>query len=235
MQRLPRGPEHHIYRQCERSICDMVLRVPHNYEFLIAAKDLTEKLQKMEEQDAVVVRLLDDGTCADFVRASQALPYRPAKPVIGEGDKAVYQDFVLCYDLPEESPFRGLAAKLEDLIQNALSMASPPLFAEQFLLNDLILQHYPKGSKGITPHRDHLRYRGLVALVILAGQGDFYLCDDRQGKNPRAFASGKGDLLLMRAPGFGSREDRPFHYLSDIRSDRLSFGCRYDVRTEPSP
>lgn len=209
--------------------------MPEDYDFLLTAKELAEKLQEMDERGAAVVPLLDDAVCKDFARASRSLPFRQATPVIGEGEKAVYQDFLLCYDLPGDSPYRNLAARLETSLVEALNLLSPPLLRETFVLNDLILQHYPAGCRGISAHRDHLRYRGLVALVILAGQGDFVLCENRRGDNPRPFSSGKGDLLLMSAPGLGGREDRPFHYLANIRSDRLSFGCRHDVRLSETP
>ncbi len=41
-----------------------------------------------------------------------------------------------------------------------------------------------------------------------------------------------GDLLLMRAPGFAGRRDRPFHYLSDVTQTRLALGLRHDLRAE---
>jgi hypothetical protein len=35
-----------------------------------------------------------------------------------------------------------------------------------------------------------------------------------------------GDLLLLRAPGFLSTEDRPFHAVLDIFEERLTFVLR---------
>ena len=79
-----------------------------SYEFTITANALAERLQEMDEQDAVVVPLLDEASCERFVLDSEALAYRPAKPVIGEGEKAVYQDFLLTVadsDIPVGQPF----------------------------------------------------------------------------------------------------------------------------------
>ena len=202
-----------------------------DFDFLITPKALAEKLEVMEEEHAAVAPLLDAAQCDALARSAKTLTYRPAQPVVGAGAQTVYQDFSLCYDLPQDSVFRLLAKRLEHLLCGALALTRPRLLVEPFLINDLIVQHYPAGCKGITPHRDHLRYRGLVALVILAGAGDFSLCRNRQGDDPKPLASAKGDLLLMRAPGFGGSEIRPFHYLADIRTDRLSFGCRHDVRS----
>ena len=36
-------------------------------------------------------------------------------------------------------------------------------------------------------------------------------------------------LLLVRAPGFGSRGDRPFHFLDRVTRPRLSLGLRHDA------
>jgi hypothetical protein len=41
-----------------------------------------------------------------------------------------------------------------------------------------------------------------------------------------------GSLLLMRAPGFAGREDRPFHFLNEVAEERVCLGLRRDVRME---
>ena len=41
-----------------------------------------------------------------------------------------------------------------------------------------------------------------------------------------------GSLLLMRAPGFAGREDRPFHFLNEVAEERVCLGLRYDTRRE---
>jgi hypothetical protein len=38
-------------------------------------------------------------------------------------------------------------------------------------VNDYIVQRYPAGCAGMSPHRDHIRYTGLVAIVMLGGRG----------------------------------------------------------------
>ena len=121
---------------------------------------------------------------------------------------------------------------MERLVAAALgAMASPPL--EALPLNDLVLQRYPPGARGITPHRDHVRYVGLVAIVQLSGDGRFGLCADRSGTGARVLAAGPGDGILMRAPDFGGAKDRPFHFLDGITVERYSLGMRYDRTREP--
>ena len=55
---------------------------------------------------------------------------------------------------------------------------------------------------------------------------------ERSGRGAREVPCPPGDLLLMRAPGFAGRRDRPFHYLSDVTQARLTLGLRHDLRTE---
>jgi hypothetical protein len=132
--------------------------------------------------------------------------------------------------IPKSSLLRAFAATLEGLLNAALDRLEPRPLAHPLRLNDAVVQRYPKGSFGITAHRDHIRYEDLVALVTLTGTARLSLCDDRGGANPREIPSPPGDLLLMRAPGFDGRRDRPFHFLDRVTRPRLSLGLRHDAR-----
>jgi len=92
------------------------------------------------------------------------------------------------------------------------------------------VQRYMTGSAGITPHRDHVRYRGVVVLVTLLGRSELLLCDDRAGSNPRAFPMAPGVATLMLAPGYGGANRRPFHCIATLREPRVSLGLRHDTR-----
>jgi alkylated DNA repair dioxygenase AlkB len=121
---------------------------------------------------------------------------------------------------------------LEDLVARALARLDPPPLPAPPPLNDLVVQRYAVGSRGITPHRDHLRYRDLVALVNLAGRARFFICADRSGRDAREIPLPPGSVLLMRAPDFAGRSDRPFHMLSEVTETRISLGLRHDVQRE---
>lgn len=192
---------------------------------------LGEAIERLIGEDAVSLPFLPEPRRQILLAAAQALPYRLARPVIGEGEKAVLQDFALCETIPDPSPLRALAAALESLIAAALARLAWPPLAEAPRLNDLIVQRYPAGSAGITPHRDHIRYRGLVAIVTLAGCDPLYVCADRSGRDARAVPMPAGSLLLMRAPPFAGRRDRPFHFLERVTEDRISLGMRHDVQS----
>lgn len=197
---------------------------------LAGPAELAGALARLDAEGAVSLPLLDARARRRLIGATTRLPYRPAVPVTGTGANAVRQDFELCMAIPERSLLRAFAVALEALLNAALDRLKPPPLAEPLHLNDLIVQRYPKGSFGITAHRDHIRYQDLVALVTLSGAARFCLCDDRAGRGARELPCPPGHLLLMRAPGFGNRRDRPFHFLDRITRPRLSLGLRHDAR-----
>ena len=124
-----------------------------------------------------------------MIEAARHLTWRAARPVIGEGDRRVLQDFELTVELPEDGPWRDTAARVDAAIAEAAQRISPNPLPPGFRINDLILRRYAAGSRGITAHRDHIRYRGLVALLILSGDGRFCLCEDRSGASAREIAA----------------------------------------------
>ena len=191
--------------------------------------ELAGALTRLAGEAAVSLPLLGPADRRALVEAAAHLAYRAAKPMIGEGERTVRQDLELCMTIAPLSPFHALAAALEREVARALArLERPPLNAPP-RFNDLIVQRYRPGSLGITPHRDHLRYRDLVAIVTLAGRARFLLCADRHGRDPREVPVPPGSLLLMHAPGFAGRRDRPFHMLSEVTETRVALGLRHDV------
>ncbi len=206
---------------------------------LAGPAELAGALARLDAEPAVSLPLLGARARRRLIGRTTRLPYRPAVPVVGAGANAVRQDFELCMAIPEHSLLRAFAATLEASLNAALDRLEPQPLARPLdhplRLNDVIVQRYPKGSLGITAHRDHLRYQGLVALVTLSGAARFCLCDDRAGRGARELPCPPGHLLLLRAPGFGfgdrgGRRDRPFHFLDRVTRSRLSLGLRHDAR-----
>ncbi len=197
----------------------------------LAPESLARALDRLEREDALALDLLDEELRRSLLRAAGELAYREARPIVGEGERAVGQDFEICMTFPARSVFRDFARVLEVLTNQALDLMPAPPF-EPIHYNDLAVQRYRPGSRGITPHRDHIRYQGLVALVILAGEARFFVCPDRSGAGAREIPSPPGSLLLMRAPGYAGAKIRPFHMLKDVASHRVSLGLRYDTRAD---
>ena len=203
--------------------------------FALDPRDYADAIAQLREVPALSLPLLTEPERIRLEAEAQALGYRPAQPVVGQGERAVEQDFEVSLHFPRfppDSPFSHFAADFERLTLAALALADPPATAEPFRINDLIVQRYPVGSRGITPHRDHLKYRVLVALVTLGGRARFQVCADRAGTDPVDIPAPEGGLLLMRAPGLYGMDDRPFHKLDRVESPRISLGLRWDARAD---
>jgi hypothetical protein len=199
--------------------------------FLAGTAALADAIRRAGDEDAASLPLLDAAACAQLTAEARTLDFRPARPVVGVGETAVYQDFDLATEVHRDGALPALARALDRALGAALaSMKRSPL--EGFEINDLIVQRYPAGSAGITAHRDHIRYTGLVAIVVLAGAGRFFVSSDRGGTDEREIPAPAGHLLLMRAPGFQGRNDRPFHAVREVTEERFVFGLRHDSRPE---
>jgi hypothetical protein len=201
-------------------------------EFFTATQVLADAIRRTGDEDAASLPLLEPAVCASLTAEARRLDYRPARPVVGVGETAVHQDFDLATEFPEGGGLEALARALDRHIGQALrSMRRNPL-PGGFAINDLIVQRYATGSAGITAHRDHIRYVGLVAIVVLAGAGRFFISQDRAGQDAREIPAPPGHLLLMRAPGFQGRNDRPFHAVREITAERYILGLRCDSRPD---
>lgn len=200
--------------------------------FVTDATAMADALRRVGDEAASSLPLLPAAALAPLLEEARGLSYRPARSLVGQGDAAVRQDFELTTGIPPAGALMALSGALNWLIGEAVATMHAPPLPGDFEINDYIVQYYPVGCGGMSPHRDHIRYAGLVAIVMLAGAGRFLVCDDRAGANERAIPMGPGDLLLMRAPGFQGRGDRPFHAVRDIIEDRYILGLRHDARPD---
>lgn len=176
---------------------------------------------------AVSLPWLDAAALEPLRRAAARLGYRPARPQVGEAERRVHQDFEIALEAPARGLLWRFAHALEAELAAALAaLPEPPLAPLAF--NDIAVQRYAAGSRGISPHRDHLRYRGLVVLLSLSGSARLFVCDDRGGAGAEPVSIAPGRLLLMRAPGFAGAEERPFHFLAEVSARRYGLGLRHD-------
>ena len=164
-----------------------------------------------------------------LVSLVDTLAYRSARPVMGSAATPVYQDFELCYDVPAGHTLWALAGHLEKRISRAIQEAGLQ-GRDTLRFNDLIVQRYPPGCRGITPHRDHVRYRIVVAIFLLSGDGNFCTCDNRKGAGAKTIPARPGDLLLMTAPGLAEEQPGPLHFVNGVTHRRRTIGLRYDAR-----
>lgn len=101
-----------------------------------------------------------------------------------------------------------------------------------YLPDELHVQRYREGSVGITGHRDHRRYRQLVAVLTVEGRAGFEVLTGRHGPAVQRWETRPGSLVLLRAPGLGGLADgRPFHRVEGPRQGtRTTVTIRVDGR-----
>ena len=164
-----------------------------------------------------------------LARTAGTLSFRTARPVVGSGERAVTQNFEIVDDVPSEGPLGAVAAELAQRLNAALRRDDTPSCAP-IIFNDRVVQRYPAGGVGISPHKDHVRYVHLVVNLVLSGFGRLYICPERSFDHALEIPGSAGDALIMRAPGFDGSDQRPFHAIGDVASERLVLGLRQDAR-----
>ena len=191
--------------------------------------EVSSSISTLPRVGAVACPCLNVSEANALVSVVDQLEYRPAKAITGSDNAPVYQDFDLCYDVPSDHSLWEFAQVLEQALTSALAGAEVDRECYPLRLNDLIVQRYPPGCAGITPHRDHVRYGFLIAIILLTGDGYFGVCDDRQGSESREIDFKPGDLLLMGGPGLIPNFRRPFHFVNGVTDWRRTIGLRYDT------
>lgn len=182
---------------------------------------------------AVSLPWFDAARLASLRRSAARLPFRTARQQVGDKERVVFQDFEITLAVPKLSRLRALAEELTADLAAALSeLHAPPITPPP--LNEIAVQRYAVGSRGISAHRDHLRYRDLIVLLTLSGSARLFLCDDRSGGGAEEVSIAPGRLVLMRAPGYAGSDERPFHRLGDVSARRYGIGLRHDSTKEGS-
>lgn len=198
---------------------------------LLDPRRLSLAVESLLVQPVTTVPCLSVQECDRLAVLADKLSYRSASPVMGAKEALVYQDFELNYSLSPNHPFWKLATTLEELMSLALTKISAKWVSPAtYTINDLIVQRYPPGCKGITPHRDHLAYRIIIAILLVSGDGEFRIHRSRDEPEGQVIPFCPGDLLVMGAPGIFAGFSRPFHCVAGISRLRRTIGMRYDSR-----
>jgi hypothetical protein len=192
--------------------------------------DLADSLDRLRSRRAVSLPVLDGPILAELAESAEKLSYRRARFEVGRPQARVYQQFDYCGAVPPGHPVHDLGPWFDGRLHRSLAMMADPPIEPGFTINDIVCQRYRPGDLGITPHRDHIAYTGLVILLVLAGCGRYFVCPDREGRERRELDAAPGRAILMPGPGYAGRRDRPFHMVSDITSLRYSVGLRHDAR-----
>ena len=198
---------------------------------LLDFEEVAERLGQLSEKSAFVLNCISKEACADLSDLADQLQYRDARPVTGPDKAPVYQDFELDYEIPQEHCFWEIASELQSVLKPLLEeyqIAGDD--SDDFSLNDLIVQRYPSGCAGISPHRDHIEYRMVILILLLSGDGEFRIHPERDEITGEIIDFQPGQLLMMGAPGLAPGFVRPFHSVRNVSTARRTIGMRYDRR-----
>lgn len=196
-----------------------------------ATPDARALVEALRTPGATALPLLSDAAREKLARAARMLDYAAQPESVGPPERRVHQRLASHQLDTGREPFAALARALEALLAEVHASLPHSPWRSAPTFNDFLAQHYPPGSSAITPHLDGKRFVDLVAIVVLAGEGRFCLCDDRAGNGMTEIPAPPGSVIFMRAPGFDGAEDgRPFHCLPDITVERYTLGLRHSSR-----
>ncbi len=189
--------------------------------------DTTDLASRIAAEGAVVLPgALSSSTVNELLALAELERWKRAESVVGTSQ--VEQDYTVVEAFHRESLFHLLAEKTAEWVNSWGSLTTGWSWLRY---NEMRLQRYDADSRGITPHRDGLCYRQIIALYVLEGGGRFGLCDGRtKAKKPvnaRILQMSAGDLVLMRAAGFRGEDIQPMHFVDDVRTRRTTFGLRH--------
>jgi hypothetical protein len=188
--------------------------------------DITKILEELSSIGATSVRILSEDFRISLLKEAESYAYTPEDEIVGSGDRIVRQQMGSFDDFSDGSKYTLLKNSFQALLDGCLADLEAYPFETRLGFNSMVLQKYEKGAIGITPHRDGLSYINLVCVFNIGGQGRFFICSDRSGKDARKVDASPGNVVLLRAPGFFRSRDRPFHFVTDIQETRYTFGLR---------
>lgn len=195
--------------------------------FIPSRFDIGQVLEELSSVGATSVKILKDDFGAALLEEAEGYAYEPEDEFVGHGDRLVRQQVSSFGDFSDASRYVLLRDSFQGLLERRLADVGCYPFETKLNFDLMVLQRYERGSIGITPHRDGLRFVNLVCVFVIGGRGRFYVCSDRSGRDAREIDASPGSVILMRAPGlFGSGDNRPFHYVTDIQETRYTFGLR---------
>lgn len=134
-------------------------------------------------------------------------------------------------EVPSDEGLLGaLMTEFKATLDEALKTFQPGVdypFASPFVFNKYgLINRYPAGSIGMSPHVDHQSFVNMVAVFVIDGQGRFFVCDDIERNNSVEIDATPGNVILMRAPGFLPRDGQQWHYVTNITTERYVLSLR---------
>lgn len=178
-------------------------------------RELAEALGEVGQYGACrIAEALTSDARHDLRVALERLDFERASQRVGK----VLQDFDLLAiklgaspENPALVPLVALAEAYEAMLRTKALFLDEPWLVD-FVLTDIHVQRYSRGSAGISPHRDSRRFIKLISIFSLGSPAEFRLFRDRRGPPLIRYQLNCGDLLLLRAPGFAQQPSAgPLH------------------------
>ncbi len=176
-------------------------------------------IARLTEEKALTVPILRPEIRSLLLLEAESYDYQEQAPEYGPYRTKQTVSSVIKFR--KNSMLHTLRDELQDWLQECAASFGRDPFERPFMLNQIRLQRYPHATDGIAPHRDSLRFRNVICIVVLTGHARFCICDDRDRTNQRELPVQAGHVILLRAPGFRSSEFRPFHCVENIQGERI--------------
>ena len=198
--------------------------------FILDDFDITKIMEKLSSIGATSVRILNENFRMSLLKEAENCTYKPEEEIVGSKERIVRQQMGSFNEFSDRSNYILLKNSFQALLDGCSAELDTYPFETPLSFNSMVLQRYERGSLGITPHRDGLSYINLVCVFTIGGRGRFFICSDRSGRDVREIETTRGNVVLMRAPGFFGSKDRPFHFVTDIQETRYTLGLRQKSR-----
>lgn len=202
----------------------VIIRRSQEKAFLLPVQqhESDQLLDAIKKDGVAKLHLLSEEALLRITEELQTLNYTDAETYSGPFN--VEQHFTYSRDFPKESILWRLSQELEQL----LTTTNLNIFSTPLSFNEITAQLYPVHTTGISPHKDESRFKNIIVICVIEGEGEFYVTSNREGNNKNIVITKPGDILFMRAPGFNHENIRPIHGVQNITAKRLSLTLRQE-------
>lgn len=184
-------------------------------------------ISELKEKDVCVIPLLSQELCNKMKNETDAFPFIQAEEFYPTSN--CRQNFTYFYDYPKDTFIWSVANELEKMLTLSSKNEAHAVFETPLSFTEMAAHHYEISEIGIDPHRDESRYRNIIAICVIEGEGEFYTTTEKINGVEKIIHARVGDVIFMRAPGFMNSDIRPIHGVRNITSPRLSITFRQEV------
>lgn len=189
--------------------------------------DVNKAVSLLAKAGACVVSpFLTETTHQILLNEVSTLRFEPQPEV--KGPHNVKQNFSLAIGAESNKLLVNLQGYVERMLNHCLTAYRPWPISEIIQFNELRIQKYEPCEIGISLHRDGKSFINIIVIIILEGEGEFCIADDREGTNTQVLVTVPGDMILMVAPGFNGADYQPFHYVRNVRTTRITMSLRHN-------